>query len=134
VRPSSSTLVASVSPSQPQFHVSGQPSRNGSGLALSIKEVLATIDTFYGGDKRSEVVGPDKFIAFTKWYEAVAWKLQAAGIPSEQHVALICQKLCGAILRTFIQTQRVDGSTTLTLNVEQLRAKLINLFPEAEVG
>jgi hypothetical protein len=51
VQPSSSTLVASVSPSQPQFHMSGQPSRNGGGLALSIKEVLATIDTFYGGDK-----------------------------------------------------------------------------------
>jgi hypothetical protein len=102
VRPGSSTLVASVSPSQPQFHVSGQPSQSGGGLALSIKEVLAIIDTFYGGDKRNEVVDPDQFIAFTKWYDAVAWKLQVAGIPSEQHVALICQKLGGAILRMFI--------------------------------
>jgi hypothetical protein len=131
-RPGSSALVASLSaPSPMQFQVSGQPSRSGGGLVLSVKVILATIDTFYGGDKRSRVVDPKQFIAFTKWFDAVAWKLQVAGIPSEQHVASICQALGGAILRMFIQTQRVEGCDTFSLNVEQLRSKLTKLFSEA---
>jgi hypothetical protein len=132
-RPSSSNVVAVSILLQPQLQASGQPSQSGGVLTLSGKEVLSTVDVFYGGDKRSEVVDPDQFVAFTEWFDVVAWKLQAARMPSEQHVALICQKLGGAILRMFIQVQRIEGYNMLTLSLDQLRTKLINLFPEAKV-
>jgi hypothetical protein len=69
---SPATVLAASGAVRPPFSVSGSlgPS-NGSGLAISVKETLSLFKWFIA-DERSEVLEPEQFIAFTKWFDSIA--------------------------------------------------------------
>jgi hypothetical protein len=79
---------------------------------FTIKDALATLQTFSGGSDRSgDVLDDGTFIAFQDWFSASTWKLTAAGVPLNTHAAIMAQKLIGPI-------QLVCGRAILLPNLD----------------
>ena len=124
---SASSLHIAQARANPPVHLHA-PRRDA---VLSVKECMTSIDSFYGNsNKKAEVVDASQLIAFNSWFEAARWKLDAARLSSCQQVTILCQKLQGAILLSFMT--KFDTTSDVT-DVADLKSKLQGLFAESAV-
>ena len=126
----SELLAGGASP--PPVVLPGPP--DPSGLrAMTAKDVLSNLDTFYGNStKTSEVLDPEEFLPFQLWFDGCVWKLQTVGVPSTEHTRLVCQKLAGAALATFKSKCMAEKWDLSACDMPLLRKRMAALFPNAE--
>ena len=117
--------------SQPASPLASTPSHG----SLSTKEVLSSLDSYSGNkDKTAQVIDPDDFMHFCQWFETAKWKMFLAGVPASRH-ALLCQKLAGPVLKTFIRCCEVEGwnMQSADCTMDMLKQRLSSLFQDAVV-
>ena len=69
---------------------------------------------------------------FGIWFDACRWKLVTAGVPSAQHVPILCQLLQGPVLKTFMTRSDAEKWNLSTCSLDQLRKWLGSHFLDAE--
>jgi hypothetical protein len=103
------------------------------GPVVPIKDILSTIDMFYGNANKHALVLDDEYLVpFQRWFQSAVWKLKTGGVSAQQLVPLLCQRLSGPVLNALMDRQAIEGFDLATLSLDAFRAKLSGMFADAE--
>jgi hypothetical protein len=110
-------------------------SRGLANYSMNAKEMLGTLDAFYGNkDKSADIVDPEQYLSFVQWFDTVTWKLQIAGVPEVQWASAICQKLQGPMLKAFMARAKLEHWSFTHVTADELRVRMAQLFQNASVA
>jgi hypothetical protein len=120
-------------PQLPQLSVPDGPYVARPGPVVPIKDILGTIDMFFGNaNKHALILDDDYLVPFQRWFQSAVWKLKTGGVSEQQLVPLLCQRLSGPILTALMDRQAIEGFDLATLSLDAFRAKLSGMFADAE--
>lgn len=99
---------------------------------LSSKECMNSLEPFYGhANKKSEVVDAMYVSHLHTWFDTCCWKMSAAELSESKQMSIICQKLQGPILASYILASKSASQKPQTLL--DLKQSLSALFADSSV-
>lgn len=99
---------------------------------IPFNSMLASIEFFSGNvDRKSLVVDNSMLPQFHSWFSSATWKLKVAGYSDFASVAVLCQKLSGAMLNALMNDCNSRAFDPQAMSLNELRCRLEGLFSTA---